>query len=868
MNDRLYKLMNWPEIEEIIYSDGNDPHRILGAHKVGNSILIQTFRPDLEEITVKASDKKSYKMELEDESGFFAALLPYKQDLTYHYEAVDKEGNKISFHDPYVFASTITREDCIRFNSGLHDTIYEKLGSHICERDGVKGVNFALWAPNAGRVSVVGDFNGHDGRINQMRKVDENGIFEIFIPDIGEGTSYQYECKTRGGDIFLRPDPYARKATDYTGEVSVVAPEYDYKWTDSSWMKQRKDYEKTVSALSICELTLDSFAQTCEEDGESTNYTHLADKVIRFVKSNGFNAIELLPVCEHDNEHKFDVNCFYAIKSEFGTEADFMAFVDRMHAEGIRVILDWTATYFPKRDYGMSYYDGHSLYEYDDPVKGTQPGTNRLIFDYGRKQVVNFLSANALFLLNKFHADGLRLTDVSKILYLDYDRKPGEWMPNIYGGYENLEAVDFLRDITSKVREFDPGVLLITKETACWPHLTDSVEEGGLGFDFKWNNGWSHDFLNYLRYDPILRGQHHNELTFSMMYSYTERFILAFSHEDIGGYPQLREMMPGDDAMKDAGVRMALAYMMVHPGRKMLFHGKHAVSMETGLELENFLYHLNMMYFNHPALYEQDDTADGFEWINSMAADLCMVAFARMGKRPEDDLLIVMNMAGVERELQIGVNRDGRYEEILNTDDTSFGGSGIVNDRKIEAALKECDGRNYSIPVHMAPLSLAVFSYIPYTEKEKQIRSIREQAHLKKLEEQEKNREELLTRHEQEEARVLAELKAKYEKELAEQQKAIEEKYDKIEEERIFAIVSDAALEKLGESGDKAPDAADKAKAPKSAASKTGSKTASKTGSKKTAKKAASTKPAKASGSSSSKAPAKKSTAKKNNSKK
>lgn len=802
MNNRLYKLMNWPEIEEIIYSDGHDPHRILGAHKVGNQILIQTFRPDYAEIKVVSSDGKTYKMDLEDDAGFYAALLPYKANFSYHYILVDQSGKEYVSHDPYIYEPVITREDCIKFSSGMHDTIYEKLGAHFMTRDGVEGVNFAVWAPDSARVSVIGNFNNWDGRIHQMRRVDDCGIYELFIPDVAEGHEYQFECKTRGGEIFLRPDPYGTRTKDYKGEVSVVAAPASYKWNDKAWMTQRKSYDKAGSALSISELSLDGFAQTAFEDNEEVTYAALAQRVIHYVKANGFNAIELLPVCEHDEVHKFDVNSFYAIKGEYGSASDFMGFIDTCHNEGIRVILDWTATYFPKRDYGLSYFDGHALYEYEDPGKGIQPGTQRLIFDYGRKQVTNFLYANALYLLKNFHIDGLRITDISKVLYLDYDRKPGEWTPNIYGGYENLEAVEFMRELTQKINQLDQGILLITKETACWPHLTDTVEEGGLGFDYKWNNGWSHDCLEYMKYDPLFRGQHHNELTFSMMYSYTEKFILALSHEDVGGYPMLKEMMPGDDDQKEANVRLTLAYMMVHPGKKMLYHGRNAVSMERGLQMENFIYKLNMMYFDHPALYELDDVTDGFEWINSMAADQCMLAFVRKSSKDEEELLVVMNMAGVEREFRVGVNHDGRYEEIFNTDCRDFGGSGLINDRKIEAELFEADGRRYSVPVKLAPLSLAVFTYIPYTDKEKKIRKIREEAHEKKLEEQERSRSMLLSKHEKEEAKMLAELKEKYEKELAQQQKAIEEKYDKIEQERIFAIVSDAAIEKLSETTD------------------------------------------------------------------
>ena len=797
MNNRLYKLMNWPEIEEIIYSDGNNPHKILGPHKTGNNILIQTFHPNLKNAYVVTGDGKETKMELADEEGFYAALVPYKANLKYNFKFEDNDGNILEKKDPYAFDELITSDECKHICRGVCTDAYEKLGSHIITVEKTEGTVFRVWAPSCARVSVVGDFNGHDGRVHQMRKISEDGIYELFIPENLDGCEYQYEIKTKSGEIYLRPDPYAFKAKDYKAEVSVVSSIEDIAWSDSAWIAGRKKYDKYRSALSICEISIDGFAKTCDEDGEECTYENLAGKIIKFVKSNGFNAIELLPIFEHDNVHKFDVNSFYAIKGEYGTASDFMKFVDMMHKEGIRVIADWTGTYFPIRDYGMSMFDGHALYEYPDKAKALQPGTNRYIFDYGRREVINFLLSNAAFILNKFHIDGLRLTDVSKILYLDYDRGPGQWTPNIYGSYENLEAEDFLRELTTFVNDNAKGVLMITKETACWPHLTDSVQEGGLGFDFKWNNGWSHDFLNYLENDPIFRGQHHNELTFSMMYSYTEKFILAFSHEDVGGYPQLRDTMPGDKNAKEANVRMALAYMMTHPGRKMLYHGMNEVSMEQGLQLENFVYHLNMMYFDHPALYELDDVADGFEWINSMAANLCMLAFVRKSKKDEEELLVVMNMAGVGRELTVGVNHDGRYEEILNTDDVMFGGSGIVNDRKIEALLEEADGREYSIKLNIAPLSLCVFSFIPYTEKEKKIRRIKKDAQEKKIAEQAKNRETLMKKHEEEEAKLLKQLKEKYEKELMQQQKAIEEKYEKIEEEKIFAIVSDATLKEF-----------------------------------------------------------------------
>ena len=792
MNNKLYKLMNWPEIEEITYSDGDNPHRILGAHKVGNAFLIQTFHPNVTgvEVVSEVSGKK-YAMEMADDAGFYAALVPVKEGSCYHYEVTTADGKVTSENDPYAFEPLLDREDCIKFNSGIHYHVDSRLGGHPMEREGINGVNFAVWAPEAARVSVVGNFNNWDGRIDQMRKLEPTGIFEIFVPGVNIGDEYQYEIKLKSGLVFNRPDPYALRCKDSTGAVSIVSETGTISWEDDAWMNARKKYDKQESPLSICEITLDTFAEKCVQAGESTNYRNLAVHVLRHVKACGYNAIELIPVMEHTDQHKYDVTGYFALKSGYGTSQDFMAFVNEMHKAKIRVILDLPVTFFQKTEIGLACYDGESLYEYADPRKGIQPGTDRLIFDYGRKQVTNYLLSCALFWLENFHADGLRLTDISKALYLDYDRKPGEWTPNIYDGNENLEAVEFVKHLVSMVNKMDPGILMITKETACWPQLTDSQENGGLGFDYKWNNGWTHDYLGYIQNDPIYRSAHHNELTFSMIYSYTEKFILTFSHEDIGGYDALRSMMPGDDVQEEAGVRMSLAYLMTHPGKKMFYPGRYSLSEEKIQKLEQFMGDLNRMYFEHPALYEYDSSEEGFDWINCMAADLCMLSFLRKGRNDDDVLLVVMNMAGVEREFTVGVPSDGRYQEILNTDDTSYGGNGIVNRNEIEPVRRECDGRLYSISVHMAPLSLGVFSFTAYTEQEKQIRKIREEAQLKMEQEQEAKKQALLDQHAQEEAKLLEELKKKYEEELAEQEKAIQNKYVKIEEEKIFSIVSD-----------------------------------------------------------------------------
>lgn len=790
MNNKLYKLMNWPEIEEIVYSDGDDPHRILGAHQVGTSLLIQHFCPDASAVKVHFDDSnKDFVMEEADEAGFFAVLVPKKYGTDYKYIITDGAGKEKAEYDAYNFAQVIDREDCIKFNSGIHYDVYNKLGAHVMERDGILGVNFATWAPDAARVSVIGNFNNWDGRIHQMKRIEATGIFEIFIPDVKDGDEYQFEIKNRGAVVYRRPDPYGFRSRDMAGDVSIVSNIGAISWEDSAWMNKRKKTDKHNMPLSICEISLDSFAEDALKAKESVNYRHLAVLVSDYCLENGFESIELMPVMEHDDEHIYDIKGFYALKSEYGNSQDFMFFVNELHKKNIRVIIDFEATFFTKHACGLSMYDGKSLYEYGNPLKAIQPGTERLIFDYGRKQVTNFLLANAYFWLNEFHIDGLRLTDISKILYLDFDRTPGEWTPNIYGSNENIEAEDFLKQLSGLINSKYPGALLITKETACFPMITEKVEDGGLGFDYKWNNGWTSGIKDYMSVDPLFRGGKHNELTGSLIYSFSEKFILAFSHEDVGNYESLCDMVPGDEKAKHATIRMAISYLFTHPGKKMMFH-KNIIADETmELQMSHLMVDLNDIYSKNKALYMLDDSSDGFEWIDCMDSTNCTLSFLRKTGNVKEDILVVMNMSGIEREMNVGVPNDGRYQEIFNSDDKSYGGEGIgAGDLKIESSLHECDGRAFSISVKLAPLSLCIFSYIPYTEKEIQIRKIKKQAEIKKVKEQETKRKALISKQEKEEAMLLEKLKKKYEKELAQQETAIEEKYEKFEEERIKDI--------------------------------------------------------------------------------
>jgi len=802
VNNKLYKMMNWPEIEEIIYSDGDNPHRILGAHKVGNNFLVQAFYPDASEVSVYVENsKKTYPMELADEAGFYAVIVPYVDKLKYKFIIKDSEGVEKEVYDPYAFGPTMDREDFIKFGSGIHYHIYEKLGAHLGKRNGVEGCTFAVWAPSAARVSVIGDFNNWDGRLCQMHRLDPIGVFEIFIPGAKEKDGYQFEIKTRSGLVYKRPDPYATMSRGENGIISVISSNRSISWTDSKWLSDRRKVDLDEAPLSICEISLEAFSG--RHEGVSSMEEITAD-VLEYVENHGFDTIELMPVMKHLPGHFYHILDFFALDDTNGTPEEFMKFIDRCHEKGIRVIMDWVPTFFPKSSCGLSDFDGKALYEYEDPRVGIQPRSGDLIFDYGRKEVTNFLISNALYWIEVFHIDGLRTSDISKILYLDYDRNPGEWSPNIYGGNENLEALEFLKQLTTAVHKDNPGVLLITKETACWPQLTDTIEDGALGFDYKWNNGWTRDFLSYMENDPLFRAGHHDELTFSLIYSYTERFILAFTHEDMEkGLEGLYYLMPGDSSQKMANLRLALSYMMVHPGRKHLYMEPDALTIDQSVFIENMIKKLNDLYFEHAALHELDSSDSGFEWINNMAAEECMVSFARKSDNDKEILVVVANFAGVERQIELGVPADGRYTEVFNSDDVNFGGQGSLNEGKREAKRKEVDGRDYSIKIDLAPASLSILSYAPYSVQEKKIRAIKEEEEIKKEKEREEKIAALKERQTQEEEQLLRELKLKYERELAEQEKAIEEKYEKIEEEKIFKIVSEEAVKSISKTSSK-----------------------------------------------------------------
>lgn len=731
MTKKLYKMMNWPVIEEIIYSESQDPHATLGPHVQGNGTLIQAFFPGAQKVTLQLTkDMAEKEMELADDDGFFAVWLPVKNVGAYRYIVSYENGSVETMQDAYRHECLITAEDEEKFAMGVHYTVYEKLGAHPLNLDGEDGVYFAVWAPNALRVSTVGDFNHWDGRVHQMRKLP-SGIFEIFIPGVKAGDNYKYEIKLKTGLTYLKADPYGNAAQLRPETASVVADLRNFKWEDKEFIKKRKTFQKENAPISVYELYLGSFLAP-KDDEEYANYREIADKLIPYVMEMGYTHVELMPVMEHplDASWGYQVIGYYAPTARYGTPEDFMYFVNELHKAGIGVILDWVPAHFPRDIYGLSSFDGTCLYENPDEQRRSHPHWGTLVFDYGRPEVSNYLIANALFWVEKFHADGIRMDAVASMLYLDYGRNPGEWTANIYGGNENLEAVELIKHLNSMMGKRNPGVLRIAEESTAWPMVTGSLEDGGLGFDLKWNMGWMNDYLDYIKYDPYFRSHHHSELTFSMIYAYSEKFMLVFSHDEaVHGKSSMLGKMPGEREQKFANLRLTYAYMFTHPGRKLLFMGQDIGEFsewnemrQTEWELLKYPDHkgmaalvkkLNELYTTKPALYEWDDKPEGFAWINSINSTENLLTFLRKTRKKESLLVVAANFSGVEKQVKIGVPYEGSYKEILNTDAEEFGGSGMINKRAKRAVKKEWDDRPYSVSITLAPLSVSILEFRP-----------------------------------------------------------------------------------------------------------------------------------------------------------
>ncbi len=744
MTKKLYKFMNWPKIEEIIYSECDNPHELLGPHKKGNQVLFQAYFPEAKEVSIEwkalrdgVSDAKcEEKMEMADEDGYFAALVSEIDVKNYRYVVKYEDGTEFVTSDPYRFEPQITKKDTEKFKNGIHYTIYEKLGAHPMTLDGEEGTYFAVWAPNAMRISVVGDFNHWDGRIHQMRRLWDSGIFELFIPGVCRGMNYKFELKLKGGVTYLKADPYGNAAQLRPETASVVTDLSGFEWEDADFIKNREKFQKGNAPISIYEMYLGSFVAP-EEGKEYANYRDIAKKVIQYVKEMGYTHVELMPVMEHpfDASWGYQVIGYYAPTARYGSPEDFMYFVNELHKAGIGVILDWVPAHFPRDTYGLSNFDGTCLYEHQDPRQGFHAHWGTLIYNYGRPEVSDYLIANALFWVEKYHADGIRMDAVASMLYLDYGKNDGEWIANMYGGKENLEAIELIKHLNSIMKKRNPGVLTIAEESTAFPKITGALEEGGLGFDLKWNMGFMNDYIQYIKYDPYFRSHHHGELTFSMIYAYSEKFQLVFSHDEVvHGKATMIGKMPGEREQKFANLRLSYAYMMTHPGKKLLFMGQDLGEFDEWNEMRQVQWNLrevpehegivtlvkdlNRLYQTNKAMYELDSESTGFEWINNISANDCYLSYLRKGVQPEDTLLVVANFSGVEKEITTGVPFEGKYKEILNTDDTKYGGSGIVNTRIKRAVDTEWDTRPQSVTVKLAPLSMSILQFVPYTEEE------------------------------------------------------------------------------------------------------------------------------------------------------
>lgn len=720
--------INWMEVDALVSGRHNNPHHILGMHECIDDVYINAYLPDAKVVTaIDMATGKKYTLVSDRVPGFFSVMIKNKRSFDYKINVKFDNGEELTYIDPYIFEPVIDPIDISLFNEGKHYKIYEKMGAHIMTVDGIEGVLFSVWAPNAERVSVVGNFNNWDGRRHPMRKLDYSGIFELFIPGRFVGEIYKYEICAKSGNVFMKSDPYAFSSEVRPANASRIV-DMSYKWKDSAWIAEREKENKIGKPISIYEMHIGAWKKP--DDGrEFYGYRDIAVKLADYLQMMNYNYVELMPVMEHpfDPSWGYQVTGYYAPTSRYGNPTDFMYFVDYLHSRGIGVIIDWVPAHFPKDVHGLGRFDGTCLYEHEDPRKGEHPHWGTYIFNYGRNEVRNFLVANALYWAEKYHVDGIRMDAVASMLYLDYGRSPGGWIPNVNGGNENFEAIDFIKELNQKMHEEHKGVMMIAEESTAWPMMTHPVEEGGLGFDFKWNMGWMNDFLGYIKLDPLYRKYHHNELTFSMVYEYSENFILVLSHDEVVHEKgSMITKMPGGYEDKFSNLRVAYGYMMTHPGKKLLFMGQEIAQFAEFSEareidwslfefdahvfMQGYVKELNNLYLTEPALYELDGNPDGFSWINCSSANASLLSYIRRGKKESDTLVVICNFTPIEHKAyKLGVPSGGRWQEIFSSDNSKYGGEGRNNKAAKQAKKEECDGHEHCISVNVPPLSIAVF---------------------------------------------------------------------------------------------------------------------------------------------------------------
>jgi len=740
------------ELNSFLSGTHADPFRILGPHRLGADLVIRTFRPDAKKIEILLAtggvrptgglDRQRQngpdspipsQLPIEAEKihrdGFFCATVPNAtRDLAYQLRLTNWHGSDTTLGDPYRYGPIMGEVDLHLFGEGQHWKIYDKFGAHPRKIDNDTGVYFAVWAPNAQRVSVVGDFNNWDGRVHPMRRLLGAGVWELFIPGVGEGAHYKFEIRTHARTLLLKSDPFAFFSQHGTSTASLVYNLERYHWSDAQWMESRRGKNWPESPISIYEVHLGSWRRKLEEDNRQLSYLEFAETLLPYVLEMGYTHIELLPIAEHPFEGSwgYQVTNYYAPTSRFGTPDELRHFIDKCHQAGIGVIMDWVPAHFPKDAHALAEFDGTDLYEHMDPRQGEHQDWGTLIFNYGRNEVRNFLIGNALFWLDYYHIDGLRVDAVASMLYLDYSRKPGQWIPNVFGGRENLDAIYFLKRFNEVCYEKFPGIMTIAEESTAWPGVSRPTYLGGLGFGFKWNMGWMHDFLEYMSLDSIYRRYHHGNITFSLLYAFQENFILVLSHDEVVyGKRSLLSKMPGDEWQKFANLRMFYAWMYGQPGKKLLFMGgefgqrnewNHDTSLDWRLlnlprhdGLRRLVQHLNYIYKSEPALWQQDGTYEGFEWIDFHDADNSVVSFIRRSREGEIVVFVVNATPIVRHDYRLGVPDAGYYREIINTDAQTYGGSNVGNYGGVRSEDRPWMAREHSILIHLPPLATLAF---------------------------------------------------------------------------------------------------------------------------------------------------------------
>lgn len=719
-------------LEAIVGGYYGAPFDVLGPHLVDGSLIIRTLQPDAAGVSVAIGGDLIPMTRIHPAGVFETTLNDVRKAGRYNLEVTYPDGRSALYEDPYAFPPTFTDFDSHLMSEGTHLHIYERLGAHFIELNGVQGVLFAVWAPNALRVSVVGNFNNWDGRRHPMRFHPANGVWELFLPGLSEGDIYKYEIKTRyEGYIVKKADPVAFASEVRPNNASVIWDINKYHWNDETWMTGRAARHETDKPISIYELHLGSWRR---KDGDAwLTYHDLIHDLIPYVKEMGFTHIELLPVTEHpfDGSWGYQVTGFFAPTSRFGTPDDFMAFVDACHQADLGVLIDWVPAHFPTDEHGLGFFDGTHLYEHADPRQGRQPDWGTYVFNYGRNEVAQFLISNAIFWLEKYHIDGLRVDAVASMLYLDFSRKPGEWVANRYGGRENLDAIAFIRRFNEELHRLFPSAITIAEESTSFPGVTRSTSEGGLGFDYKWNMGWMHDTLQYFKNDPIYRSYHHGTLTFSLLYAFSEKFLLPFSHDEVVHLKRsMLDKMPGDVWQRFANLRLLYAYQWSHPGKKLLFMGSEfgqwrEWSEERSLDwhllsgdpkhgqLQTALRRLNELYGEEAALHEEEYSWEGFQWIDLHDYERSILAYARSAPAKQETILIVLNFTPIVRHnFRLGVPEVGQYQEIFNSDAAEFGGSNVVNG-VVASIDTPSHSRPQSIEITLPPLAAVFFKRMP-----------------------------------------------------------------------------------------------------------------------------------------------------------